>query len=384
MTGLILTLLLLTSGPSSPDGLPPRPAGCLREACDMLVASQQPGGLFDPNSAAWWEAAYGVRALLAGHRVLGEPRYLLAAVRTLDAFVEQQEEDGGWSALERGRQAAPDSASRNLADLGTITACLSIAAEIAPEPRAGRYAAAHRRYLDSFASRHELPGGAYRNGLYRGIDLLHPYTIATATQAVSLAAAYRAGGDPLRLARAEAAARYLMRDWGEDGRPVFHPHDRPETIRPASTAFHDLYYILEALLWVHGTSADESLRAEIRATLRKYLYGEWGLLTQLGETVWYPPTAGRWAADKSNGMLGLLIEMREILGSERHLDRLIAGGTRALCAASTRVRYGVLVPPETESAEEVKIVSTAFAALSFAQCVRPGAAFGRDAAQAAE
>ncbi|MBM3288460.1 MAG: hypothetical protein FJY88_14105, partial [Candidatus Eisenbacteria bacterium] len=88
--------------PAAADGLPRnRPLArssrtCLREACEHLVRHQVSTGLFDYRTAAWRDASYSVRALLAGYEILGDRTYLEAARRTILAFLSEQRPDGGW------------------------------------------------------------------------------------------------------------------------------------------------------------------------------------------------------------------------------------------------------------------------------------------------
>ncbi len=373
---------------ASPAAVPapvPDPAACLRAACDHLVAVELPTGLFDYEAGSWWEMSYAVRALLLGYRILGEARYRDAARRAMDSFVAEQNQDGGWCAARldagprgvrgAGLRSSFDCGTRNLADLGTITTCLSLLAAVLPESAGAAYVRAHRDYIDGYASLNETAEGGYANGLYLSDRRTAPYSVATATQAMSLAALYRATGEKRHLARAERAARFLLAGWQADGRPLFHPHDDPVPVALDAMRFGDAYYILEGLLWVHAATADPSLAAAIRRALRAYLYGPRGFLAGLGAAPWVPPSNAWRDACKGNAMLAVLIEAKRILTPDQRLDRAITAGAAALCVDPRRSDYAVLDPPCLPQGRKGTIC-TCFAALSFASCVRPGSAFG--------
>ncbi len=359
----------------APVTAPTETRACLREVCDYLVRYQLSTGLFDHESAAWWKASICVRTLLAGYELFREPRYLAAARKALDAFIAEQEEDGGWCAFSRAQQPDTPCDRRNLADLGSMTSCLSMVGWfLKDEPSSKRYTDAHERYLRGFAASHEAAGGSYRNGVYQGRNWEWPYTVATATQATSMISYYRAVSDTTILRRAEKAAWFLLLDWGTNGQPAFHSHDIREAVRLRATEVHDLYYMLEAILFVARSTKDPVLLDAARMTLRNYVLGEKGLLREL-DGGWFSGSTDPATLAKSCGMLAVLIEARDLIGPDTQLDRTIATATNLLCSPSTRGTYRVLAPPYERPGDSA-IICTAFAGLSFAEAMRHGCVFG--------
>ena len=372
------------------------PESCLRAICDRLIERRRPDGLFGCDPCRWWETSFQVRTLLAGSEILGDPRYLDAARDAVLVFLGERAEDGGWCAWHSPRDdsndsgartipssAAPaaatrpadDCASRNLADLGTITACLSLMAPYLTPADRDAALRAHRDYLDRFAKSYERPDGACANGLYKGAIEQGPYSVATATQAGSLLSLYEATDEMPYLRRAEKAARALAAGWSGDGRPLIFAHDRAAPVATETTAFGDLYYVLEALIRVEGATDDASLKATIRTALRAYLFGSRGFLRRTEEDGWIAPPAEASGGCKGNGMLGILIASQRILGADSTLDARIDAGTRRLCDAGTRDAYGVLALPERLGEEGS--ACEVFAALSLAERIRPGIVYGR-------
>ncbi len=299
----------------TPVTAPTETRACLRETCEYLLRYQLSTGLFDLESAAWWKASICVRTLLAGYELFRDPRYLAAAQRTLDAFVAEQDPDGGWCGFCRAQQPDAPCDRRNIADLGSMTACLSmIGWLLQEEPLTKPFTDAHERYLKNFASKHAGANGSYRNGVYEGRDWEFPYSVATATQAMSLTTSYRAIPDTTVLRQAEKAAWFLLMDWDTNGQPGFHSHDVGEPVRLRATEVHDIYYMLESVLFVARVTKDPVLLDAIRMTLRNYVLGERGLLKELAGD-WFSPSADPATLAKSCGMLAILIEARDMIGS---------------------------------------------------------------------
>ncbi|MBU2690388.1 MAG: hypothetical protein KJ970_05625, partial [Candidatus Eisenbacteria bacterium] len=350
------------------------PLETLRLVCDQFVLYQLSNGLYQFGATKWWEAGFIVRALLAGHKLLEDERYLKAALRTMDLFVAEQEEDGGWcstvNAEPKNDTGNPPCRSRNLADLGSITPCLSMAAPFLPDTERKRYLEAHRRYIENFVHRHLLPDGGYPNSLYAGIEHRSPYSIAVATTILSLTTFYLADGSPGALHQAEDAGRFLIDNWTEAGPCRFHPHDEDEPRVWPVLDFHNLYYIFEGLLCLYDVTEDVTLKEGIQKILGAYLYGSEGLFAKLAPQQWLPPTTEK-GGTKSIGMLGLLMAMRRILGPEERLDRLLADGSYRLFNIETQKAFGVLLNPYTRR-NWASLVPSSFAGLAAAEFLRPG------------
>ncbi len=350
--------------PAAPRVAPSPEVTALRAICDTLVARQLPNGTFAEKMAPWWEASIAVRTLTAAYQILGDARYLRAVERTLDRFVAEQEYDGSWSAFALESVPTIQPGSFNLADVGSMTACLSIVIPFVSPDRAQRYLAAHRRYIDRFATLHDLGGRAFSNGWYLGEEGSVPYTVATATQAVSFTALHQRLHDPAYLRRAERAAGFLMKDWGADGRPVLRSHNEKRGQHGEVTDFHNVYYILEALLWVHVNSGDEVLREQIAGVLRSYLDAPRGLLRVSANQTWWR-TPDERAKPKMRGMLGILCACREIVGPVSRLAEFIEAGRSAVCPAAGDTT--------------LTMIDFAFAGLSLAHYVAPETnVFGRE------
>jgi hypothetical protein len=364
--GLALAGLWSACGPPPPVAPAVAPARtgaespqteCLRATCDYLIAQQTPSGGLTHREACWWQASIAVRAWLGAYRVLGDARYLAAAERTLDAFVSEQLYNGGWCVW--AWESVPWERRNNFstADLGSMAACLSIAAPYVSPEKAQRYIAAHRRYVEQFLPPCDLKGAAFSAGWVDGNLLEFPYTTATATQALSFLALYQATGERVYRWRAEGAVRYMISDWRDDGRAPFHPHDVYQMTYLMATQFHNLYYMLEALLWMYNNTADEELQGAIRTVLLNYVWGDKGLFADMESGIdWVLAERGP-AASKARGMPAILCGIRAALGRAEGLDSLIDRSLGALCPM-----------PDDQALEPIDY---AFVALSLAEALDP-------------
>lgn len=352
----------------------------LREACEFLVRQQLSTGFFDYNSSSLWEVSVVCRCLLLGSRLLNEPKYAAAADRALDVFAGQQAPDGGFCALAYSVAAGKvvfagaDCPTRNVADLSFATGALSLAARTRAEAdTSSSYVAAHRKYLDEFASQYALPDGSYRNGLFRGGQLEQTYTVATAAQVSSLVAFYRASKEAAYLERAAGAARALLSEWSEAGRPRFHEYGQASADPLPPNQFHNLYYIFEALLAMREATLDDSLRHSIANVARWYFTGPEGLLAQLGESRDALSIQGVQDMTKGNAMLGLFHALSAEVDDPR-LTSLLESWTRDLLDPARAKARGVCAFPYDEAGRKA-VVATAFAGLSYAELAEPGSPF---------
>ncbi|MCA9729251.1 MAG: hypothetical protein KC729_16305, partial [Candidatus Eisenbacteria bacterium] len=355
----------------------------LRRIADYLVAYQVPEfANFDYTSTAWWEASMAVRTLLAAAEILDEDAYRDAARRTVDVFRARQWEDGDFCSYIEG-MPNPAAQTRKLstcdthnrADLGSITACLSLLAVALPESSRTPYLTAHRRYLESRILGQAMSDGCFSNGRFEGRDYGTCYSVATGTSALTLAAYATATGDADVRRAAEEAARFLAGTFTESGTILFHHHDRAEPEEIDASWFHNVYYVLEGLIAVAHVTDDASVQRAIADALRRYVHGPEGLAAFLPADGWIS-VGSRRQQGKANGMLGLLVEIRALLGPDPTLDGWIAAGTQALCDPQECGRYAVLLPPFQASADKAE-VCTSFAGLSIAESLRPGILFMR-------
>lgn len=356
--------------PAAPDAVAVAPderaRQCLRAASDALIERQRSDGSFAQQEARWWQAGFAVRAWVGAHRILGDERYLAAAVRTMDRFADEQQYHGGWCAWFWDSVPADMRNSYNTADIGSISACLAILAPHVDPERTARYLAAQRRYLESFLPRFDLGDGSFSNGWFDGTLHELPYSVATATQAVNLTAFYQATGEKAFLRRAEQAASLLVTDWKPDGRAILRPHDVRNARMLSATQFHDLYYLLEGILWVFNNTEDETLRDATRGVLTHYLQGEKGLLAEVAVSDPWTEVVRGESVPKSRGMLGILCGIRAAIGRSADLDQLIDRRLAALCLDAQSADTIAAVPP-------LEPIDYAFAALSLVEYLAPQA-----------
>jgi hypothetical protein len=332
----------------------------VRACCDYLVRYQLSDGVYDDRDPAWVHAAYCVRALLAGYEILLDERYLDAARRTMSTFVGEQYPDGGWCAHARSRRQDAPCARRSIADLGVMVTCLPLISGFVEPQAVMVYLNAHGSFLDGTLTHFEGQAGAYEDFDPEDADR------ATATQAMAMTALFQATSDSTYLRRAESGTWALVFAWDR----VLHAHGDPASLLP----------YLDAMCWVRRATADPVLQGRIDETLRESLYAEYGLLDRLdAATGWFVPGAGPLA----NGILGILVEARRILGDEPRIAKAIGAGTKALAEPRAREQHEVLVFPYEDSAATARaeaasaVLSTAMAGLSFAQSVAPGVVFRR-------
>ncbi|MCC7140990.1 MAG: hypothetical protein IT349_02715 [Candidatus Eisenbacteria bacterium] len=358
------------------EEIPPKEA--LRRTCDYLVRYQLSNGFFDYESAALWEVGLVTRCLFLGAELLHEPRYAEAARRPLAFLVAQQAPDGGFCAYAystlSGRIPAPTDSchTRNIADLSFLSIAFSLAARAKVEGGPALLEA-HRRFLDDFADRLALPDGRFLNGRFHGQTKETAYSVATATQVVSRLSFYRAASEIRFRESAEPAARALVREWQPSGRPLFSEHgEAPAPLRP--TAYHNLFYVLDALLWAREGTESDSLRSAIDQSLAWYVDGPEGLLAYLAAS---PQAATSLTAEdriKSGAMLGILERIGTLTGQTERLNPILAAMRATLLVPERARQQGICAFPYDELGRKA-ITATAFAGLSYAELIRPGAAF---------
>jgi hypothetical protein len=346
------------------------PRRILGTFADFLVAQEPVEGGFS-YTGLWYQNAYPVRTLLAAGRLLERPELLAEAFRVLDRFVAEQHEDGRWTSSYFGRlecagRVKADATSSNFADIGSMAHALAVGADAADPERRARYLESARRYADRVILPDQLPDGAFPNRLYAGVDFPHPYSVATATQAASLAAlAMTTGEERYRLA-AEKAGRWLAGRMLPTGLIVFHPHnsDVPHLIRARD--FGDSFYLVEALVWVHRAATDPATRDVIAAALRRHVWGPAGLSASTIHGYWWEPP-GIWHASKTGGMLEAVAWTREDAPGPE-VDRWIRLSHAWLADPLLRQRIGatsLLFMPNGE----FSLVATGFAGVGVAATI---------------
>lgn len=341
--------------------------------CDYLLAHQPSDGGFS-YSGAWYQNAYPVRTLLAGGRLLNEPRYREAALHCLDRFANAQVGSGGWISYYFGKEgcelsATSDTSSANLADIGTMSLCLALAVPHAGEERRARYLRAVTHYADSLVLPNQLDDGSFPNLKYAGRDFRHAYSVATATQAASLAALYAVTKDDRYLFAAERAGEWLANMFFEDGQVGFFPHDQNRQLMTASDAFGDLFYMVEGLTWVGHYSKNPDTRALIRQALDRYVWASQGIAARTVHGYWWAP-ASLWGSSKTGGMLYVLLQYRELGCRDPRLRKWIPRALAWLGDEGLAHRTGILAHPSSPTGEHA-MVATGFAGISVAAFLDP-------------
>jgi hypothetical protein len=348
------------------------PRTLLRKHCEFLMDQRLHDGGFTYHGA-WYQNSFALRTLLAGSTLLLEPGWRDAAVTLLDRFVADQAVDGSWRSAYFGRRGCEmssraDTLSANLADIGAVTLCLAMAVPLVDADRQEEYLEAAMLYADSVALPNQLPGGAFANRLWAGRDSRHPYSIATATQASSLALLYAVTEEPHYLEASERAARFLARTVLSDGRVELAPHDTSAVRVLESTAFGDVFYIMEALLIVERYTTDPATRRELRAALDRWVDGKAGLLARAEHGYWWR-TRDSWTASKLAGV-PYLLALRGRQQRTPEVALLLKRQIAWLADLSLSRRIGVRLHPSHPSAEYA-LTATGFGGMSVAAFIEP-------------
>jgi hypothetical protein len=361
---------LTTLGPKSD------PRRILRTFADFLVAQEPVEGGFS-YTGLWYQNAYPVRTLLAAGRLLERPDLIQEAFRVLDRFVDEQHADGRWTSSYFGRsdcvgRVQADATSSNFADIGSMAHALAVGADLAEGERRARYLAAAERYADQVILPDQLPDGAFPNRLYAGKDFPHAYSVATATQAASLAALAMTTGDERYRAAADRAGRWLAERMLPSGFIAFHPHDtgQPRLIRARD--FGDSFYLVEGLIWVHRATTDRATRDTLASALRRHLWGPAGLKASTIHGYWWEPP-GVWNASKTGGLLEAVAWARDDTpGAE--VDRWIQLSQAWLADPLLRQRIGATSLQYMPNGE-FSLVATGFAGVGVASLIDFNAIF---------
>lgn len=344
----------------------------LRSYCEFLIGSAPVDGGYS-WSGTWYQNAYPLRTLLAGSQLLRQPAWRDSAFVVLDRFVAEQRPDGGWHSTYFGRPGCPlaaraDTSSANLADIGSMALCLTLAAPLADEVRAERYLAAARRYADSIVLPAQLESGAFPNLRYQGRDYRHPYSIATATQASNLLALGAVTGDARYSQAGERAALWLAGSFRSDGFVTWYPHDQPKPRVVQPTFFGELFYMVEALAWARRLAPTERARKSFTDVLERYVWGPRSLRAfALQDYLW--SSRGAWSDSKMGGVLFVLAQLdpwKRSGDDARWMDRLLSWyGDPGLSR-----RLGVMSPPWSLTGE-YSMVATGFAGIGVAAMIDP-------------
>lgn len=371
----------------------------LRAYCEWLLARRAPNGFLGDFEIGggqrvnywWYTSAYPVRVLLAASRILDQPQYLDAATRILDTLVEEQLPNGAWAQNFLGRPARGLSEAElqdiyqrrwmNMADVGSIATSLAYSCGFVSGQRRGRYLAAIRRYCDQWASRWQLPSGAFTNGMENGKPQTEPYGVATSNEAAAFAALYAVSGEAKYLGVAERAARFLLDTWQKDGRPLCRPHHTTNAARPylqPVTQFGDMFYHHDGLQFVYRHTRDPRFREKMRRVYEWHVHGGHGLERAIGGHPWFP-LQDAWDNSKTAGM-PLAYLMLEGMRGDGKLRRRIQLFQRFLATPEFARRIGVMLDDpdlpwgghSLQSWAACSVAATGFAGLSVVEMLQPG------------
>jgi hypothetical protein len=344
----------------------------LRTFAEFLLASAPAEGGFS-YAGAWYQNAYPLRTLLAGSVLLDEPEWRDISFAVIDRFVGTQRPDGRWLSNYFGKpgcqlSAGNDTTSSNLADIGSMTLAVALAVPLADDERQERWLSALRRYADNVVLPVQRPDGAFPNLRYEGRVFNHPYSVATATQAASLAVLGALTGEMRYLEASERAALWLANGVRNEGQVSFAPHDTSTVKLLQPSAFGDVFYIVEALVWAGRYAPHREAQVTMRRALRNYFYGTGGLRAVSREGYWWS-SRNLWSDSKMGGIPFVLIrheEGRTAGDVAKMLDRQLAW----MADPGLSQRMGIQSPPASRNGE-YGLVATGFAGISVAAMIDP-------------
>jgi hypothetical protein len=232
------------------------------------------------------------------------------------------------------------------------------------------YLNALKRYADDYAMQWQLPDGGFSNARWKGNDMMVPYSVATGNQGMSFCSLYAITGEQKYLKIAERAVRFLLDNWQENGRPIHHHHAIDSTFTQDVTAFGDIYYYHEAILWVWHWTKDPSLKNRIRQVYSWHIKGSNGLLQARENGVWWPVNDA-WSNSKSGAMPLVFIAYDRHMGYDEDIHKAVGRCTRFLCNSDFSRRVGIMCDPK-EKWGEFSLSSTGFGGISLAELIKPG------------
>jgi hypothetical protein len=357
----------------------PDARAALRKLCDWLVAHQTKTGIW---SGAWYRTSYPVRTLLAGYDIFGEQRYLDTATKCLDKLLTEQLPNNSFSASIRNRptsQLSPAvveqimAGTTNTADVGCITACLSIAAPYVDAERRKLYLDTAKRYADGYAAQWQLDSGGFTNAQCAGIRCTTEYSVATGTQAMNFAALYAATGQQRYLTTATRAAEFLLRNWLEDGRPIHHRWNSPEKGPAPITDFGNSYYYHDGIMWVYHHNPEPAFRETVQRVYGWHIFAQSGLLQARENGVWWP-MGHPWTNAKATAMPCVFMLYSNHVRKVASLETAIGRAITFLSTPQLQQKVGIMVEPDLPWGT-YSMQSTGFAGLSLAEHVCPGVVF---------
>lgn len=390
---------LSTAVPSRPElrrRTADSPRRALRRMCDWLVARCPADGfigdVWSDGGKYTYTLTMPIRALLAGYDLLGDRRYLVTAMRSLHAFVDEQLPNGAWDCVFHGEPVARWSCERlqrllqdgrlPMSDIGSVVATLAVGSRYASPTDRRRFVAAVRKFCDEWAARFQLASGGFTDGQWHGYEG-RIYSCATAIQAAVHSLAYRVTGVAAYQRSAQRAIEYLLQDWRPDGRMLGRaPHwyvrnGDPFVLEPLH--FGDQWYYDEGFITTWHHAREGGFRRRVQQALDNRVHGSSGLLAALDGQTWWP-IQDIWNNAKSIGIVQTLQFARDFGTTTPRLERALADTGRVLCTPAYAERLGI----RAEDAERPKLLyglatwsgmaneATGFAGMTLAEGLRPG------------
>ncbi len=379
------------------------PRETLRKICDWCLAHQEPDGFAGDTTTYytsfplgfWYTASFPLRTLLAGYDILGDRKYLEAALRGLDLLVDEQLPNGGFMCVVRHKPTAALSEAevnhlmthdrQPMSDIGSMVSALAVGSFYADPLRKRRYIDSLRLFCDKWAIRFQQPSGTFSDGFSGGVYETETYTCATTIEAAAFSLVHKVTGNARYQAVADKAIRSLLPDWREDGRMLGRaPHWPVRNHLPfifETLYFGDQYYYDEGFITTGYHTQDAELREKIHGIIRCRVFGACGLLTALGDRAWWPvEETNTWIKAKSAGMPQTLLYAKVLGKTTSELETALDRMRKFLCIPKYAQRLGVLVEDAERPAavhgyntwSGMQTEATGFAGMTIAEMIKPG------------
>lgn len=372
------------------------PRKALRRICDWLVARCPADGYIGDVWTGGFRYSYTlsmpVRSLLAGYDILGDRKYLATALKSLNAFVDEQLPNGGWDGVFHGKPVSQwnreevDQLLKHgripMSDIGSVVAALAVGSQYASPSEKKRYVKAVRRFCDDWASRFQLRFGGFTDGQWDGYED-KIYSCATAIQAAVHSLAYRITGETAYRRVAQRAIEFLLKDWRSDGRMLGRgPHwyfRNGEPFVLETHHFGDQWYYDEGFITTWHHAPEGAFRDRVRQALANRVHGSAGLLKALNGNVWWP-IQDIWNNAKSIGIVQTLLFVKQFGTSSPRLETALADANRFICTPDYAERLGITVNDAERPAVLHGLMTwsgmaneaTGFAGMTLGETIRPG------------
>ncbi len=350
----------------------------------------------------WYMVFYPIRGLLLAGKLLGERKYIDAALEYVDIYVDEQLPNGGFTSNYR-KVKTKDLGKKefheilrcgkvNVADVGSNATAIVLAAKFADRKRSEKYISAVRKWFDGWVSIWALPEGGYGNGIWEGHKLNCPYTCGISTVSMAFSAFGLATGEYEYVENAEKAMRFQASKWLPDGRPIF-INAYPVPSEHSLDDYSHYFYLLEGLCWTHYATRDKALKQILAGRIRDCLLGPKGLIAQWNNS-WFnfmttvsSPAPGElpssrlnlgvrlgWEMAKSNGLMHAFAYYLDRIADDKLVREKYDIGMDYLTRPLKARMSGVMSDPD-ESYGAFAVQATGFACLSYAEAVKRNSVF---------